>query len=81
MSADFSKLLNHLAENLEDHARRDGLSPVMTAVFLARGGHAPGTRCPSEPPPEPIHEMHCDLIVDGEYCTCAVGSSEVSDGR
>lgn len=50
MSADFSKLLAHLAANLEAHADRDGLSPVRRAVFLSRGGHAPGEVCPSEPP-------------------------------
>lgn len=70
MGADFSKIAAHLAENLVEHAKRDGLSPVMTAVFLARGGHAPGTVCPSEPPSEPIHDMGCDLMVDGEWCTC-----------
>lgn len=70
MSADFSRVAAHLAENLVEHAKRDGLSPVMTAVFLARGGHAPGTRCPSEPDPEPIHAVGCDLMVDGECCTC-----------
>lgn len=70
MSADFSRVAAHLAENLVEHAKRDGPSPVMTAVFLSRGGHAPGTRCPSEPEPEPIHAMGCDLFADGECCTC-----------
>lgn len=70
MSADFSKVAAHLSANLVEHAKRDGLSPVATAVFLSRGGHAPGTRCPSEPDPEPMHQMWCDLFVDGECCTC-----------
>jgi hypothetical protein len=73
MSADFSKVAAHLAGNLVEHAKRDGLSPVMTAVFLSRGGHAPGTRCPSEPAAEPVHAMGCDLILDGEFCTCGAG--------
>jgi len=50
MGFDASKLMAHLAANLEAHADRDGLSEVARAVFLARGGHAPGTVCPSEPP-------------------------------
>lgn len=70
MSANFSKVMRHLDDNLVEHAKRDGLSPVMTAVFLSRGGHAPGSRCPSVPDPEPLHAMFCDLIRDGECCTC-----------
>lgn len=70
MSADFSKVHALLSENLVEHAKRDGLSPVMTAVFLSRGGHAPGTRCPSEPPPETVHDQSCALLYDGDECTC-----------
>jgi hypothetical protein len=72
MSADFSKLLAHIQENLEDHVKRDGLSPVRAAVFLARGGHAPGEACPSASPvAEDPHEYWCaspDLP-----CNCGVG--------
>lgn len=50
MTADFSKLLKHLSDNLEAHADRDGLSPVRRAVFLSRGGHAPGEVCPTGEP-------------------------------
>lgn len=70
MSADFSTIAAHLAANLRDHADRDGLTGVARAVFLDRGGHAPGEACPTEPPAEPIHDMGCDLMADGEYCTC-----------
>lgn len=46
-------LLQHLGQQLEAHADRDGLTGVRRVVFLARGGHAPGDACPSEPPQEP----------------------------
>ncbi len=72
MTADFSQVAAHLANELVEHAKRDGLSPVARAVFLDRGGHAPGERCPSAPALEPIHAMTCDLIADGEWCTCGV---------
>ncbi|WP_433078910.1 hypothetical protein ACQP1P_38680 [Dactylosporangium sp. CA-052675] len=78
MSADFSKLLQHLSDNLREHARRDGLNPVRTAIFLDRGGHAPGEHCPSETPAEPLHDQSCDLLYDGDECTCgaALGLTE-----
>lgn len=69
MSADFSRLLNHLAENLEEHVRRDNMSPVRAAVFLARGGHAPGEVCPSAPPREPVHASYCSWLL-GNDCDC-----------
>ncbi len=68
MSADFSKILAHLGANLEGHARRDGLSPVRAAVFLARGGHAPGEICPSEPTPTVPHHYECQW--PNNECTC-----------
>lgn len=71
MSADFSKLLSHLADNLEAHADRDRLQGVARAVFLARGGHAPGTACPTEPPREPEHYVTCEWPDD--ECTCPPG--------
>lgn len=67
--ADFSKVMQHLADNLVAHADRDGLTGVMRAVFLARGGHAPGTRCPHEPPPEPPHDSFCSWLL-GDDCDC-----------
>lgn len=67
--ADFSKLLAHLDANLREHAERDGLSPVRTAVFLARGGHAPGEHCPSEGPPPPAHASYCSWLL-GDDCDC-----------
>lgn len=71
MSADFSKLTAHLAANLEEHVRRDGMSPVRAAVFLARGGHAPGEVCPSATPEDP-HEYWCEYPDDD--CTCPAGA-------
>jgi hypothetical protein len=73
MSADFSKLLTHLQENLEDHVKRDGMSPVRAAVFLARGRHAPGEVCPSAPPVvEDPHEYWC--ASPDWPCNCPVGA-------
>lgn len=69
MSADFSKVMQHLSDNLVEHARRDGLNPVRTAIFLSRGGHAPGEVCPSEGPPEPVHASYCSWLL-AEDCGC-----------
>ncbi len=70
MNADFSKLIAHLAANLEAHADRDGLRLARRAVFLARGGHAPGEVCPSEAAtdPGPEHEVWCEW--PGDECHC-----------
>lgn len=70
MSADFSKLLEHLGYELEKHADRDGLIGVHRAVFLARGGHAPGDVCPSEQPSDP--HAYWRSWPDGE-CNCPDG--------
>lgn len=71
MSADFSKVLAHLAGGLEVHADRDGLTGVRRAVFLARGGHAPGHPCRSEEPPvEDSHAYWCGA--PDESCSCGV---------
>jgi hypothetical protein len=67
MSADFSKLLKHIAEGIEAHADRDGLTGVRRAVFLARGDHAPYEPCPSEQPTDP-HEYWCASPDD--ECNC-----------
>ncbi len=72
MGADFSRLLTALNDDLVAHVERDQMSPVRAAVFLARGGHAPGEVCPSAPPtvPDP-HEYWC-ASPDAE-CNCPVG--------
>ncbi len=70
MSADFSKLLKLIAESTEAHADLDGLTGVRRAVFLARGGHAPGDHCPSEKPTDP-HEYWCASPDD--ECNCGGG--------
>jgi len=70
MSADFSRLLAHLAEGLQAHADRDDLTGVRRAVFLARGGHAPGDPCPSETPADP-HIYWCEYPDD--ECSCPPG--------
>lgn len=71
MSADFSRLIRHLAEGLSAHADRDGLAGVRRAIFLDRGGHAPGDACPTEPPRELIHLQYCDWPDD--ECVCIGG--------
>jgi hypothetical protein len=67
----WAPLLTHLGEQLEAHADRDGLTEVQRAVFLARGGHAPGDRCPAEPVqvPDP-HAYWCGEPY--EPCRCGV---------
>lgn len=67
MSADFSKLVEHLDKELVAHADRDKLEGVWRAVFLARGGHAPGTICPTEIFPE-AHLYYCNY--PDEECVC-----------
>jgi hypothetical protein len=68
--AGFVKVLTHLGEELEKHADRDGLTGVRRAVFLSRGGHAPGTVCPTETPTDP-HEYWCEYPDD--ECRCSAG--------
>lgn len=74
MSADFSKLLAHLDEGLRRHADADGLTGVRRAVFLDRGGHAPGTVCPSEPAADPDPHAYWCAWPDDE-CNCGGGGS------
>jgi hypothetical protein len=50
LSADFSRLAAHLAAGVVEHADRDGLTGARRAVFLDRGGHAPGEHCPTATP-------------------------------
>jgi hypothetical protein len=80
--ADFSRVAATLAEGIEEHIRRDGLAPLKAALFRARGGHAPGDICPSEPHPEPVHDQSCDLLYDGDECTCgAAADHHAEDSR
>lgn len=67
--ADFSRALEHLGDNLQAHAERDypGM-PLLQAVYVARGGHAPGSRCPSAPDAEPEHVLECEWPDD--ECAC-----------
>lgn len=65
--ADFSRLFKALDEGLAAHADRDGLTGARRAVFLSRGGHAPGTACPTESPTDP-HEYWC--AAPDDECTC-----------
>ena len=71
MSADFSRLLALLGENNVAHADRDGLTGVHRAVFLDRGGHAPGDVCPSETAEPDPHEYWCAWPDD--ECDCPGG--------
>ncbi len=71
MSADFSRVLAHLNDNLHEHVKRDNMSPVRAAVFLARGRHAPGEPCPSAPPK--VEDPHAYWCGDPhEPCRCGV---------
>lgn len=64
-----AQLLAHLGQQLEVHADRDGLTGVHRAVFIARGGHAPGDECPTEPVSEPDpHAYWCGA--PEEPCRC-----------
>lgn len=70
MGADFSRLLAHLAAGNVAHADRDGLTGLRRAVFLSRGGHAPGDVYPTEIPPD-LHEYWCASPDD--ECNCPAG--------
>lgn len=59
MSADFSQAAAALATGLRAHADRDGLTGVLLAVFIDRGGHAVGEACPSAPEPD-LHLYWCE---------------------
>ncbi len=67
MSADFSRVAKALSDGLVAHADRDGLTSVRRAVFMARGGHAPGDVCPTEPRRDP-HRYWCAYPED--ECNC-----------
>ena len=72
--ADFSWVLQVLGEGLVKHADVDGLTGVRRAVFLARGGHAPGHGpCPYEQqlPQGDGHEYWCSWPDD--ECNCPTG--------
>lgn len=67
MSADFSRVMAHLENGIHAHADRDGLTGVQRAIFIDRGGHAPGEACPNAAPRDP-HFYMCEYP-DGE-CAC-----------
>lgn len=66
MRPDLARLLNHIGDSNEAHADRDGLTGLERAVFLARGGHAPGQGCPTAEPIE-LHHQGCAWFM-GEPC-------------
>jgi hypothetical protein len=70
--ADFSRVAAHLEAGLKQHADRDGLTGVRRAVFLARGGHAPGEVCPTAPKRDP-HEYWCPW--PEHDCVCESGGA------
>jgi hypothetical protein len=67
MSGDFSRVMAHLEDGIHAHADRDGLTGVLRAVFIDRGGHAPGETCPTAKPIDP-HFYMC--VYPGDECTC-----------
>ena len=66
--ADFSLAATSLGQGVIEHADRDGLTGVKRAVFIDRGGHAPGEVCPTAPLTEPVHEYWCQWPDD--ECVC-----------
>lgn len=69
MMADFRAVELHMHNELLRHADLDGLVGVKRAVFLDRGGHAPGEHCPSEAPRrDDGHQYWCHW--PGEECEC-----------
>ena len=69
MSASYAHVIQELVMNLIAHADQDGLTGVQRAVFLSRGGHAPGETCPYAKPVDP-HQYWC-LYPDFE-CECNI---------
>lgn len=70
MGSDFSKLMGYLAQGLEDHADRDGLTGIMRAIFMVRGGHAPGTVCPTTDITKEIPKHHLECRWPEDECEC-----------
>jgi hypothetical protein len=66
---DFSHVMAHLESGLHAHADRDGLTGVRRAIFIERGGHAPGQVCPTAEPIDP-HDYWCQWP-DAE-CVCTI---------
>ena len=63
------KLLEQIAESNSAHADRDGLTGLKRTLFLQRGGHAPGDRCPTAPTGfPPAHHIECRWPED--ECEC-----------
>lgn len=60
MSADFSRVATHLADGVIEHADRDRLTGVLRAVFIDRGGHAPGEACPTATQRDAYWDPHWD---------------------
>lgn len=80
MSADFSRVFAHLDRGLREHADRDGLTGVKRAVFMDRGGHAPGETCPTARPTD-AHDYWCQF--PDHECACRPippGSKEATNG-
>ena len=71
MSADFSQAMQAIAGGIVAHADRDGLKGVARAVFIDRGGHAPGEVCPSVPHACDLPNVSAWLYGDGDAAfTC-----------
>lgn len=69
MSADFSRAAAVLGQGLVEHADADELRGVKRAVFMDRGGHAPGETCPTSLwPVGGQHHYECRWPDD--ECTC-----------
>lgn len=68
--AGFTALWQDLADGLEAHADRDGLTGLKRTLFMARGGHPPpGVACPTAPTEFPLpHQPWC-MWPDDE-CEC-----------
>lgn len=67
MTADFSRLIKHLDDGLREHAEQEWPdSPVLRAVFLSRGGHAPGASCAIDGPWKPPEHVYYCLYPEDE---------------
>lgn len=74
--ADFTAAFQAMAQAIVDHADADGLTGLQRAVFLARGGHAPGERCPRWTEEPVKHEYWCRYPEDECICPAGLESAE-----
>lgn len=72
--ADFSRPMAAIRQELERHCQAHGYTGPFAAVFLARGGHAPGQQSLIDYSP-PEHEYWCEYPDRDCICPPRRGSS------